>query len=575
MSTIVRTPFGNYETYGDEIWDVSPELQEVLDRNFERGDSVASMRRAIQRLQNRYNERLQASNRASERNSIRMQRQMEEMQIRMASDISRAMNLAEESSNRRIEEARRQSRQRLDRLQSDMNTRMSGLREETRQQLSNLRRQQTEALQGLENRVYDDMNNMHRQINSRINGLANNMATIQRDLIGRISTVQENVDRANARIDATNQHVEIVEQGLHQLTDYVGEMEQRIDEKFQEQEQEIRNVQNEVNSIQQRLASIDSRGEERAKMALAWMEEVEQNNNLDRFVPEDANQVRRRMQQLSQIGATGAELSAAANEAIIAAQELEIKCNRERLKFEQKEELTRTMLEGILETVNKLREIQLSDDEGNPVHLENNFWSRGRYQQLLDRLQSLDEEMERRSKTDMTMERLDEIQREIVQAETEIQEITSQSVARVNQSQARIQTISDIIEVMEDQHWQVIEKDGIEEIGYAGGETAADFREGAFARLRNDMGEEVTIVVDPTEDETKNTLGFHYSGGMYDTDEENESKVQTIAEEIEKSGYEVGKPKCAGHMAMPEMDSAEAMTQQGASQRMRERIQRR
>jgi hypothetical protein len=279
------------------------------------------------------------------------------------------------------------------------------------------------------------------------------------------------------------------------------------------------------------------------------------------------------LQNLQQSQASGAELAALANEVIIAGQELEIKCNRERLKYEQKEEMTRTMLETVLEIVNKNREIELSDDQGNPVKVENNFWSRGRYNALLEKLNALRQEIIDHGQTDMSIDRLDQIQKEIVEAEGEIRDITAQSVQRVMLSQARMQAVFDIVDAMEEQHWQVIETNGEEEIDYKGGDMASDFREGAFARLRNSMGEEVTVMVDPDEEQRKNTIGFHFKGGSIDTDEEIERKTAKVAEQLKQSGYELGVPKCAGNMPMPEMESAAEMTRQGASERIREREQ--
>lgn len=565
MSTIVRTPFGNYETWSDgRMFSISPELQRVI--GYARPRNRQEMERLLSGLRSRYNSQLRDSRNAAEQNRIRMEKQIADLQLQLANGIRNAQQSANENSRRRIAEVEQRSNQRLQEAQRRSSERMARMQEQTRRQLETLRTQQAKAINNLEKRVYNDMANMHAQLDSRIDVLGDNITAIQNDLLGRISDT-------NQRIDATNKHVDLVQKGLNDLTGYVGEMEERIDANFRQQEQEIQSVQNEVRNIQNELAKIDSRGTERAQLALALMDEVEKNNNLDRFVQAEAERVRRRMATLANTGASGAELSAAANEAMINIVELEINCNRERMKYEQQEELTRTMIEAVLETVNKLREIELTDDEGTPVTVENNFWSRGRYNELKEHLESLKNEVETRSNTDLTVERLEEIQKEIVQAEIDIQSITSQSVAQVHLSQARMQAVSDIIGVMEEQQWEVIEKNGVEEIDYAGGETVSDYREGAFVRMQNDLGEEVTVIVEPTEDGSKNTLGFHFSGGHNIlTDEESERRAEAVARQIEQSGYEVGKPKCAGHMAMPEMDSAEAMTSVGAAQRIRERV---
>ena len=562
MSTRVDTPFGSYETYQGRIWSISPELKDFL------GNVNPTTQKELKQI---LAQRVKEAKNSSERNKARMEKQMAELKEHADKAAKRAAEEAKRRADQRIAEAKRSMEAKIKKSEKEMSGRISDLREDTRRNLEKLRREQQKALKNLEDKVYDDMDNMHRQIDSRIDGLAHDMAVIQGDLLNQIAEVQSNVDLTNTRLDATNEHIDMVEAGLLNLTDYVGEMEEQINQRFSEQEEEIQYIQGEVAEIQNRMTAIDARGIERAKLALALMDEVEYNNDLNRFVPEEAQRVRRQMQALANIGATGAELSAAANAALLAAQELEINCTRERLKYEQKEELTRTLLEAVLETVNNLREIQLTEDDGEtPVSVENNFWSRGRYNALRDHLQVLKDEIEQKGGTDMTIERLDEIQKEILKGEVDIREITSQSVARVNLSQARMQAVSDIIGVMEEQQWEVIEKNGEEEIGYMGGEIPSDYREGFFARLRNDLGEEVTVTIEPNDDD-KNTLGFHFNSARELTDEETEQKASDVAVQIEQSGYQVGKPKCATHAPMPEMESAESMSEKGAAKRIRER----
>ena len=448
MSTKVETPFGSYEIHNGRIWSISPELKNFL------GNVNPSTQKELQRI---LAQRVKEARNSAERNKAIMEKNMAELKEHADKAAKQAAKEAKRRADERIKEAKRSMEAKIEKSEKQMAGRIAGLREDTRRNLESLRREQQKALRNLEDKVYNDMDNMHRQIDSRINGLAHDMSVIQGDLLNRIAIVQSNVDSTNVRIDATNEHIDMVEAGLLNLTDYVGEMEGQINQRFSAQEVEIQNIQGQVAQIQNKMAAIDARGIERAKMAQALMDEVEINNDLNRFVPLDAQKVRRQMQALVGMGAEGAELSAAANAAILAVQNLEIDCTRERLKYEQKEELTRSMLEAVLETVNNLREIpltrfeQLTDEEGNPlfdeegkpifvekpVEIENNFWSRGRYEKLEAHLKALEKEINERSNTDMTIGRLDQIQKEILKGEVEIREITSQSVARVNLSQAR------------------------------------------------------------------------------------------------------------------------------------------
>ena len=480
------------------------------------------MKNAIRALREQRNRELQEARSESQRIRIRMERQMEEMRAQTLIQIQEAVSRATEESNRRMEEQKRERERQLEEIQRNVSSRIRDLRE-----------QQNRTIREMERHVQDSMNRMHEQIES------------------------------NAK------NIEVAIQGINRLSEHVGEMEQRIEGQFAQHQQQI-------DSIQDQLIAIEERGEERAKIAVEWMDAVEKSNHLERFVPDETSEVRRRLRNLQQLqasGAKGAELAAAANEVIIAAQELEIKCNRERLKYEQKEEMTRTMLETVLEIVNMNREIELSDDDGNPVKVENNFWSRGRYNELHDRLEAMQQEIAEHGNTDMTIERLDEMQNEITQGEVEIKEITAQSVERVMLSEARMRIVEDIIGVMEQQHWQVISptgKEEDEEIGYKGGIEDSDMREGFFVRLKNNMGEEVTVMVDPDEKQQRNTIGFHFSGGNA-TDQDKERNSAAVADQLRQSGYTLGVPQCASHNPIPEMESFEEMTRQGASERIREK----
>ena len=470
--------------------------------------------------------------------SPQLRQALQGRQVNSPAEMQAAIQFLREKRNRETQEARtraEQERRRAELLQSELQLiaalqnrqAVATAAEQSNRRVEQQRNERQRRAEQVDSNVSPAIRDMRQQQNRTINEMERN--------------VQESMRQMHSQLETRLNTLETAVQGVNRLTEAVGEIERRIERQFEQQQQQV--------------------------------ETVEKSNQLDRFVPEEAESVRRRLQNLQQSQASGAELAALANEVIIAGQELEIKCNRERLKYEQKEEMTRTMLETVLEIVNKNREIELSDDQGNPVKVENNFWSKGQYNALLEKLNALRQEIIDHGQTDMSIDRLDQIQKEIVEAEEEIRNITAQSVQRVMLSQARMQAVYDIVDAMEDQHWQVIETNGEEEIDYKGGDMASDFREGAFARLRNSMGEEVTVMVDPDEEQQKNTIGFHFSGGRIDTDEENERKTAKVAEQLKQSGYELGVPKCAGHMPMPEMESAAEMTRQGASERIREREQ--
>lgn len=538
-------------------------------------NGIDAIGRSIETHKEERNKRIQEERDIQIKNGLRIDKNMDEMWLQTMNEINESNTNAIKLADVRISQLKAENEQRHNQMQQAMDTRLSGLRTETYQQLNIMRKQQNDALKHLENQVYDDMSRMQEGLDNRISNLADTVQGIADNVNERIdilaSDMQAMEHGLNQRIDAVNRNVGAVANGLNRLTSYVNEMEQRIDRRFDQQQQALQDVRNRVGAIEQRMADNDRMGIERRRIALVWWEEL-QRMEPDRFVRDEnvimrAADVQREIDALRRMNDNDIALSAAAHQAIVSVQNIEVAYTKERLKYEQKLELTRTMFDALMQTVHQLRVIKLTNDEGKACEVETDFWSRGAYGELQEHLKELQAKLDNHPDANQ----VDEIQREIAQDEAALHDIRTNALLRVNLSQARMQAIADIIGTMEDRQWEVVEKGGEESIGYMGSDNHdEDQREGAFVVMRNSVGEEVTILVEADEERGGVRLTKNITGNVERTDQENMRLSNDIDQCVEEAGYSVGESRCVSHNHIPEMETAEDLRRKGAKTIMRE-----
>jgi len=105
-----------------------------------------------------------------------------------------------------------------------------------------------------------------------------------------------------------------------------------------------------------------------------------------------------------------------------------------------------------------------------------------------------------------------------------------------------------------------------------GGEIDNDWRQGVCAVLENNIGEEITIIVDP-ESESQNRLIVHQEtskSGMIE--KKVQEQMQVIQEQMRDLGYEIGESR-SGVASIPQMGSADRLGQAHATEQIRQQIQ--
>lgn len=463
--------------------------------------------------------------------------QVRQLQQELERQLRSAQDSAASTSMERVREAQRQQTQRMNESITRTNERINALDETTRHNLEEMDRRHREQLLQLTDRMYEDVNAAQQR-------LAN--------------SVSRQIDHLASNINAINEQMDVLAQGI-------GEIVADIDQHFERNEQEIAN-------IQQRFADEDANARAAVDMARALMETVEQRTLLDRFAPGyEAQDLRHRIDSLVQSQNHGAVLTAQAEEAITQIWQVESHATQEKAKHDAMVEIALTQVDRVLTIVNENREMEQPVEGGEPMKVENEFWSEGEYGRLEQELDGLKAELEDRYNTKLTNERIEAITRRSAEIEGRILQIGAESVAKAILSEARVETVEDIINAMESKGWTLKGGEEDPQFNYMGGEVDHDWRQGVCAILENNLGEEITIIVDP-ESESQNRLIVHQETsktGM--TEKKVKEQMQAIQSQMKDLGYEIGSSQ-AGVATIPEMGSVERLGRAHATEQIRQQL---
>lgn len=389
--------------------------------------------------------------------------------------------------------------------------------------------------------------------------------------------MQRAIDEARRENEQLVENNQRLREHLDQMTNETRQRMQDLDSRLSQNEnrldraeQQMANMQNEMNQLRQRFADENQAAREAVNMVIAQMDAVEKRTLIDRFVPVDAEHVRDRIARLVTSQNTGAVLAAQAEEAMTQVLQMEKDAIRRQQEHDEMVNKTITRLEAMLVVVNENRTIPHKTEQGDVVDIENDFWSHGEYTKLKENLEAMKQQLENRYDATLTEERIKEIDAEIDKSADALEAMTKTSVERAVLSQARMETVYDIMDVMYEQGWTVKQVNN-QDASYMGGEEQAeDWREGAFAVMENN-GQEVTIIVNPDEEQKQNNLIVHTTD-VNQTEDEYHRQVETIAREIGKSGYQIETPKTGGHQHIPEINDGKKLAGKGGAKAIKERI---
>lgn len=455
----------------------------------------------------------------------------------------RQAELVAQESSRRM-----QAQQAVREQQQYINERLNAINNNTQAQLMKIDEQQRRNLNNLSSSIYNDMGRMHTQITNKVNEMTSQLNTL-----------------------GNNQ--QILSRQMSFMAQGVKQMAVNIDKHFEANEREISNIKTDLRSIHDRFTQEDKQANDTVQAAIALLEMVEARTMLDRFAPSyEAQDIRERVNRLSQSQNHGASLIAQAEEALTQIWQVERHAVQEQAKHDSMVELALTQVERILNVINANRVSQTQVEGGDPMEIENDFWSEGEYGRLATEMEQLHQELNDRYNRNLTKERIAEIMQRGVEIENRIIEISTESVEKAILSEARVEAVEDIVNMMESKGWTVKGGEENPELNYLGGEIDNDWRKGVFAVLQNNLGEEVTVIVDP-DDNGNNHLVIHKeSDAIGLTDENLNKQMMAICDEMKDLGYEVGTPK-NGVANIPQMGSGKKLGRAHATEQLQQNLQ--
>lgn len=410
----------------------------------------------------------------------------------------------------------------------------------TRKSLEKMDKAQRERLQEVTRRIYDDMARAQKEMN----------------------------DRLDREIRDVHKQMDTIVEGINDLA-------HDIDRRFMEEEQVIAGIQDDLADIHQRFQDEDQLAVETVKAAQALLDLVEQRTMLDRFAPGyEASDVRDRVSELAGSHLHGSALTARAEEAITQIWQTERHAMQEKAKHDAMVEIALTQVGQVLTVVNDNRELEQAVEGGDPIRIENEFWSEGEFGRLEQELKGLQDELNDRYNRNLTRERIEIIIKRSAEIEKRILEISAESVAKAILSEARVETIEDVVNALEKKGWIIKVADGKPECDYMGGMIDHDWRKGVCAILENNLGEEITIIVDPVSEGLNQLIVHQETSPDGDIDRKVQEKMDIIKDELCDLGYEVGAPT-TGVADIPEMGSAKRLGKAHASDKVHQKIDKR
>ena len=478
--------------------------------------------------------------------------QLDRMRRNLERLVGQAQRAAAEQAARRAQQLQREQTRKIQKS-------IDALDEKTRRSIDSLDRRHREQLERVTRRVYEDMEKGQLQLAERTD----------RQLTALASDVAERINGLEKR---TQHQFERQQREIRSINERMDVIVKEIDSRFEQDEREIIEIQQDLRSIHQRFQDEENLARETVNAARALLDVVEERTMLDRFAPGyEAQDIRDRVRRLDGTELTGAALTAKAEEAITSIMQTERHAVQEKAKHDALVEVALSQIERVLTVVNDNRVIERPVENGEPITVENEFWSEGEYGRLEEELDRLKAELEDRYNRDLTVERIREIVRRSAEIEDRILQINVESVTKSILSEVRVETMEDIVNAMEKKGWTLKSIDGVPECNYMGGEIDHDWRQGVCAVLENNVGDEITVIIDPVADSHNRLIVHQEASREGQADKEVQERMQAIKEEMCDLGYEVGTPT-PGEAHMPEMGSMERLGKAHASEHIREKI---
>lgn len=369
------------------------------------------------------------------------------------------------------------------------------------------------------------LSELREQYNARLTSLiVENEKKRQQDRMQLKKELDEAMDIVNANVEDLRQSTQ---SALDATNQSIKELRIETQQRLNGQQQQINNIVEEVHNDKTKAAAI----KQALRLAYDEQRSILQIKEHEKYAPRQLAAIDARLANIDSLpdAAACAVLNTEFNNLLT----LDADIEQKKMEYETKHLLTLKAVEEVLARMNENRKtVSLTDGNGNVIKkadgeialIELDFWTEGKYGELEKDLETIKERVTRGlHDTSFTVDDLDEALQRIQEIDQQQNELVIESIKSGNASQIRAETADVIVDHLEGQRFQVVER------GYEN----SDARNAYLVKL-NDGTSEIVVVVNPESNEENLVIRR-----TIDTDLSEPSLIR-MNEDIDKVLREIG-----------------------------------
>ena len=529
----------------------------------------------------------------------RIETETANMYSRISSEANNAYQRAVNESKRNVRDVRNEFNRKLTQ-QANHQTAY------TDSQIRNLAERQRQAMQNLSDRVYSDMENGFTEIGNRMNeqyrALNGQIDTLRDNTNRQINNLAQNTNRrfeleheftvqninalnnsidqlahdTNMRIEREHQWAEGQIRDVHQrisdehnwaqenfkvLDQSITDLSNEMDERFAAQNKINEQVRADINSIFKRFEQDRVLRNQYVKDVMQAINDIKERIDVERFAPEEWEQfVGTKLRNL-EIATDAAVISIAAN-MLQDALFIEKKAFKNKAKLDAIINLANIHIDAALDFISKTQTLGGKGGQRDEI----NYWTRGEYEHTRKNLEDIKKDLaDDPYKYDINQ--LKDRLKLVSDLEAKCPLLQRLALENKNNAGQRLAMANDIIKAMEKQGY-TLKSSSPKNKGFVGGDEDNDYREGAFAIMKDGLDNELTVIVQPSAN-GKPQIVFHRNDEKDITVQRYMDTLKKFKAQIETSGYQLGEiqaPADGGNHRVPGMGNGELLSKAGGNQ---------
>lgn len=315
-------------------------------------------------------------------------------------------------------------------------------------------------------------------------------------------------------------------------------------ESLQSQRQEYLNIarqqQQQIDNIKGDIRVINQREENRQERASYYISDMKKlisavdRDLFEKFALGKLEKVERQIALAEQQLASDIPSAAigTAQSAHFALMDLDQEVQDKEAEFEMYHSTAVDAIAALLENVRENRQIQLEEDAATQ---EANYWTDGKYEDLLGRISKLRDRLAQ-DKTQLSLEEVNYILDNISELSLEQEATMKDAVERIISSQLRAEMGDTVVDALSQRGFRVVKG----ESGYS----ENDQRQPYLVKMHKKDGPQIVTVIAPDGESHKNIISVNTYGDRFHNEEAEQQRNTEIRQAFEKQGLKLGETEC-------------------------------